>query len=34
VITTNGKSYRMRKRSTDEKPADSTPALSKVAKKS
>jgi DNA replication protein DnaC len=34
VITTKGKSYRMRKRSTDEKPADSTPALSKVAKKS
>ena len=35
VITTKGKSYRMRKRSTDEKPADPpTPALSKAAKKS
>jgi DNA replication protein DnaC len=34
VVTTKGKSYRMRKRSTDEKPADApTPALSKAAKK-
>jgi DNA replication protein DnaC len=35
VITTKGKSYRMRKRATDDKSADpTTPALSKAAKKS
>jgi DNA replication protein DnaC len=33
VITTKGKSYRMRKRTTDEKTTDTAPALSKAAKK-
>ena len=34
VITTRGKSYRMRKRASDGNAADQPPALSKAAKKS